>query len=282
MYRLSTQFSSQKIRTAAVLLLVCAWISWLMMTSFQRLPDWENSEKAWTRQIEVFPDDGHAYFHRGDHWAMNGLFDRAQFDYNQCIRLSQYAYKAHNNVGLIYLEGEALLEALDEFSKAIEINEDFYKAHLNKGLTYLRIGKNDLAIENLDKALSLNPDEPLAYYNKGLIYERRNQLDQAIEEFSRAIDIDPFRFIFYKDRGKALIWRQRYAEGEKDYSRALEIDPTNAEMWFRRSLARVSQDKFQGGLEDALVAKDLGYPITEDYIKGITVQILETDSNFRK
>jgi len=49
-------------------------------------------------------------------------------------------------------------------------------------------------------------------------------------------------------------------------------------MWFRRSLVRVSQDNFEGGLQDAFMAKKLGYPVEEEYIKGLTVQILEADS----
>jgi hypothetical protein len=49
-------------------------------------------------------------------------------------------------------------------------------------------------------------------------------------------------------------------------------------MWFRRSLARVSQDKIRGGLEDAFMAKKLGFPVEEEYLKGLTVQILKEDS----
>jgi tetratricopeptide (TPR) repeat protein len=103
-----------------------------------------------------------------------------------------------------------------------------------------------------------------------------------VRDFSAAIKLEPYRYIFYKDRGKALVWMQRFAEAEKDFSRALELNDTDPEMWFRRSLARVSQDKFKEGLEDALMAKTLGMEVSEDYIKGLTRQILESDSVLMK
>ena len=254
------------------------WMVWIAWTSVQRLPDWKSSASYWNRVIELYPEDFQAYFYRGDHWAMNADFEKAKFDYTRSIMLNDNSYKAMNNLGLIYLQEKALRLALAEFSNSIRVNEDFYKAHLNRGLTYMRIGKNELAMENMDRAIELNPDEPLAYYNRGLIFERANLLDQAIEDFSRAIRLDPYKYVFYKDRGKAFVWTQRFQEAELDFSRALELDPSDPEMWFRRSLARVSQNKFEAGLEDAIIAQSLGFPVTEDYIKGLTVQILELDS----
>ena len=149
------------------ILSVLIWVTYLGWISLQRLPDWNNSERSWTRVIELYPNDGRAYYYRGDHWAMNGEFERAKFDYNQCIRYDQNAYQAMNNLGLIYLQENDLMLALEEFTQAIAINENFYKSHLNRGLTFMRIGRNDLAMENMDVAISLNPDEPLAYYNRG-------------------------------------------------------------------------------------------------------------------
>ena len=245
--------------------------------SLVRIIDWHSSESAWIRVIKRYPDDHYAYFMRGDYWAVNGQFDKAKSDYNQCIRRNGRAYMAINNAGLIYLEENSLMLALDEFSRAININENFFKAYLNRGLTYMRIGKYNMALENMTKAISLNPAEPLAYYNRGLIYERQNALQAAIPDFTKAIQLDPYRTIYYKDRGKAYVWMQRFDLAEIDYSKAISLDPENAEMWFRRSLVRVSQDNFTKGLEDALMAKKLGFEVEEEYLKGLTVEVLKKD-----
>ena len=277
-FRLYTILRHRKILLLFFMLLTGAWILCSGLINSERLADWQNSGRVWTRVIELYPGDYYAFYLRGDYWAMNGEFDKAKFDYNQCICNNDHAYKAINNLGLIYLEEKAPRLALDEFSKAIEINGSFYKAYLNKGLTYMRIGRNDLAMGNMDKAIELNPEEPLAYYNRGLIYERKSSIEDAIAEFSKAIRLDPYRFIFYKDRGKAYIWMQKFPNAELDYSKAIELDPSDAEMWFRRSMARASMDNFEGALEDAFMAEKLGYPVPEDYIKGLTVQILKADS----
>ncbi len=269
---------NRKVFKIALILLSLIWLVCLTWISFMHLPNWENSDTYWTRVIELYPEDHKAYFYRGDHWAMNSDFERAKYDYSRCIRLNDQAYMAMNNLGLIYLQEKDLRLALDEFSNSIRVNDRFYKAHLNKGLTHMRMGRNDLAIESMNRAIELNPDEPLAYYNRALLYERDNLLDEAIEDLSRAIMLNPYRYMFYKDRGKALVWKQRFEEAELDFSRALEINPSDPEMWFRRSLARVSLNKFEEGLKDALRAQSMGFPVTEDYIKGLTVQILEADS----
>jgi len=277
-YRLYGLLQRKKLLLIVVILLLSAWMLWLGKTGTERLADWHNSGRTWSRVIAMYPDDHYAYFLRGDHWAMNGDFDKAKFDYSQCIRKNDRAYQAFNNLGLIYLEEKAPMLALDEFNRSIEINSSFYKAYLNKGLTYMRIGRNDLAMENMNLAIGLNPDEPLAYYNRGLIYERTDAFEKATAEYSKAIRLDPYRFIFYKSRGKTYVWKQQFPNAELDYSKAIDLDPSNAEMWFRRSLVRVSQDNFEGGLQDAFMAKKLGYPVEEEYIKGLTVQILEADS----
>lgn len=254
-----------------------AWIAWLIWHTPGVLPLWENSENAWTAVIRQYPDDHLAFYLRGDHWAMKGDFDRAKSDYSQCIHRNSQSYKAINNVGLIYLEEGAPRLALDEFMKAIDIAPDYYKAHLNRGLTYMRIGLNQKAMESIDRAVELEPNEPLGYYNRGLVYQRMNMLDKAIPEFSRAIQLEPYRLIFYKDRGKAYVWMKKFDLAERDYSKAIQLDPGNAEIWFRRSLARVSRDDFAGGLEDALMAKKLGFEVEEEYIRGLTVEVLKDE-----
>jgi tetratricopeptide (TPR) repeat protein len=271
-----------KSRTILSVVLISLWMAGIIFISFIRVGDWKNSENYWNRVIELYPNSDLAYFHRGDHWAMKGDLNRAKFDYGQSIKLNPESYKAINNLGLIYLGENDLVFAINEFRRSISIKPDFYKPHLNMGLAYMRRGENDRALESMNRAISLNPQESVAYYNRGLIYERKDSLDRAIIDFSSAIKLDPYRYIFYKDRGKALVWKRMYAEAEKDFSKALDLDDSDPEMWFRRSLARVSQDKFREGLEDALVARSLGMEVSEDFLKGLTRQILESDSAFLK
>jgi tetratricopeptide (TPR) repeat protein len=280
-YLISAFWERRKMRIASGMI-VSIWTIGIIIISFIRIGDWRNSENYWNRVIELYPESSKAYFHRGDYWAITGDFNRAKFDYAQSIKLYPGAYEATNNLGLIYLGENDLQFAIKEFKRSISIKADFYKPHLNLGLAYMRKGDQDLALQSMSEAISLNPSEPIAYYNRGLIHERKDSLNAAILDFTSAIRLDPYRYIFYKDRGKALVWLQRFAEAELDYSKALELNDTDPEMWFRRSLARVSQDKFKEGLEDALMAKNLGMDVSEDYIKGLTRQILEADSVLMK
>ncbi|MEN8224149.1 MAG: tetratricopeptide repeat protein [Bacteroidota bacterium] len=270
-------FSRSKISVILIILLFGAYISILSKISYERLFVWENSETLWTDVISSYPDDGHAFFMRGDYWAMNASYDKAKFDYQQSIRRDPHAFEAMNNLGLIYLEEGDLRVALSEFSGSVEVNKHFYKAHLNRGLTYMRLGKNDQALENMNRAIELNSNVALAYYNRGLVYERLNLLKDAVEDFTRAIRIEPSRLIFYIDRAKAYTWLSNYHFAELDYTRALNMDAANAELWFRRSLVRTQQNKFREGLEDAMMAQSLGFHVEEEYIKGLSFQLLKDE-----
>jgi len=263
--------------TYLVLIIPAAYVLTLAYVTHERLILFKSSEAIWTDMITKYPDNDQGYFRRGDYWAMNGRFDRAKFDYSQCIRRNQGAYEALNNLGLIYMEEGDTRLAIGEFNKALQANPGFFKSHLNKGIAQMRMEKNELALESMNEAISLKPKNSLAYYNRGLVYERLNSLPEAINDFSSAIQLNPYQIIFYKDRGKAHVWMRNFAAAELDYSKAIVLDPSNAEMWFRRSLARSSQDKYAEGLEDALMAQSLGFPVEEEYIRGLSAEVLKDE-----
>ncbi len=174
------------------------------------------------------------------------------------------------------------------WNRVIELYPEDFQAFFYRGDHWAMNADFDRAKFDYNRSIMLNDNSYKAMNNLGLIYLQEKALRLALaefsnsirvnEDFSRAIRLDPYKYVFYKDRGKAFVWNQRFQEAELDFSRALELDPSDPEMWFRRSLTRVSQNKFEAGLEDALIAQSLGFPVTEDYIKGLTVQILESDS----
>ena len=261
----------------AITTAVFAMIIFLGWMSFQRHGIWHNSERLWTSVIERYPDHHHAFFMRGDYHAANGNFVRARFDYARCIERKPDAYMAVNNIGLIYMEEGDLRLAIAEFSKAIEINGSYYKSYLNRGVALMRLGKNDPALVDINMAAALKPAEPLVYFNRALVYQRKNSLSDAISDFGKAIELDPGKVLYYKERGKAYVWMRMFGRAEQDFTRAISLNPADAEMWFRRSLARVSQEKFDSGLQDALMARKLGFAVEEEYIKGLTLQVLKDE-----
>lgn len=271
------ELSSYKYSAVIISFLLTVFVILLALTSYERKNTYKDSGRLWTEVIGAYPDHHRAFFMRGDYWAMNGAYEKAKFDYQQSLKRNPHAFMAMNNLGLIYMEEGDLRLALKEFNRAIEQNDRFYKAFLNKGIILMRLGTFDQALDAMNRAASLAPGQALVFYNRGLLKERLNALPEAIEDFTTAIRLDPYRLIFYKDRGKAYGWMNNFSFAERDYSKAIDLDPGNAELWFRRSLARTSQDNFKGGLEDALMAKKLGFPVEEDYIKGLARQVVEKD-----
>lgn len=272
---LAEQLKASRIAWPVITLLVIALLGWYALISAQRKALWNDNNRLWTKVIESYPDDGHAFYMRGDHWARSGDFIKARQDYTQCLHRNPQARDAVNNLGLIHMQEGDLRLAIREFNRALSIDSNFYKAYLNRGIVWMRSENNQRALSDMNRAIELSPGEALAYYNRALVYERMNALPDAINDLTKAISLNPYMIIFYKDRGKAFAWKSEFANAERDFTKAIELDPQNAELWFRRSLARSSQDKFVGGLEDAAMAKSLGFPVDEEYIKGLTKQVLD-------
>jgi tetratricopeptide (TPR) repeat protein len=277
--RLSKALSGNRLTWLLMIFLFVCYTVGLALLSDKRKDVFKDSLPYWSEVIQTYPDDEKAFFMRGDYWAMNGHYEKAKFDYNQCLKRNPSAYMAMNNLGLIYMEEGDLRLALKEFNRAINHNPAFYKPYLNKGISLMRMNKYEEALTAMDHAIGIESGNGLLHYNRGLLHERMNDLQAAVEDFSVAIEIEPDRMIFYKDRGKAYVWSKQFDLAERDYSKAIDLDPGNAELWFRRSLARTSQDKFKGGLEDAMMAKSLGFQVEEEYIKGLARQIVEKDLN---
>ena len=77
--------------------------------------------------------------------------------------------KAHNNIGLVFIErGKDYQElAINSFKKAIQIDPNFSQSYNNLSAILFKIGKYDEAIFYGKKALELNPCYAQAANNIG-------------------------------------------------------------------------------------------------------------------
>jgi Tfp pilus assembly protein PilF len=73
------------------------------------------------------------------------------------LRIRSLYPKAHNEMGLYYMEMGALEDAMRELSIALEGDPNLAAAHNNMGTVYARLGMWDPAIMEFKKALELDP-----------------------------------------------------------------------------------------------------------------------------
>lgn len=103
----------------------------------------------------------------------------AIYMFNQSINKDPKFYKAHYNLGYIYLIQEKPNMALDEFKKATKYKDDFSYGYYNMGCAYLKLKEYRNAKYNFFKALDLQNNSPQVYYNLAYSFKMLNNEKQA-------------------------------------------------------------------------------------------------------
>jgi len=145
--------------------------------------------------------------------------------YQLALKISPKSYRAHNEIGILYLDQKQYDMAIPEFQKAISLNPQFDQAYDNLGVAYDHKGYLKKAIVQHKKALALNPNNPKTYNNLGNAYNRLNQFDEAIEAYQHVLTLNPHYKVTYNNFGVIYYKRGRYEEARRYWQKALEIDP---------------------------------------------------------
>ncbi|MBU0598175.1 tetratricopeptide repeat protein [Patescibacteria group bacterium] len=134
----------------------------------------ELAEKAYTRIVELEPNDALARFNLG----------RTRLFYGQTLLASNPE-----------LAQEILIKAISDFRQAAELKTDYHAALLNTGYAYEALGDPQAALTNYT---TLAPDESVdseiraeAYWRQGNIYEALEQTDLAISAYEAILLLSP-------------------------------------------------------------------------------------------
>jgi tetratricopeptide (TPR) repeat protein len=90
-------------------------------------------------------------------------------NYRRVLDLEPQNYKAHNNLGSIYLASNDLVLAEHEYLLAIELNPSLFSLYYNLASVYIKSNDRDRALAALDKALELNPNFTQAKQRRELL-----------------------------------------------------------------------------------------------------------------
>ena len=120
--------------------------------------DWERATAAFSRAIEMRPDDAQVRAWYAISLARRGLFDDAVSEARRAHMQQPLSLPIHAQVGwILFWQGRTEL-AIDEWRKALDTDPNFPLAHYNLGLGYTRLGLYRRAIAEFDRALALVPD----------------------------------------------------------------------------------------------------------------------------
>lgn len=131
------------------------------------------------------------YLSLGDvHMAAYDL-DKAIKAYCDAITLNPEDYRGYSKCGIALWEKDFLEEALVSYHKAIELNPENEFAHNNLGILYLDgLLDAEEALEYFEAAIELNPNYTLAFFNAGRASQAMDFRNDAANYYQMAIDLN--------------------------------------------------------------------------------------------
>ena len=249
-------------------MLVFSYLGWLGFVSFQNAPTWKNDELLWSKVIEQHPHDARAFVNRGMHYAKLREVDKAQFDFDEAVKLNPELKELHQQRGLLFQQMKRWEEAEQSFLQALKIDPSYTAAILNLALNFNYRQQRDSSYSYFNHLEKIDSTNILLYLNRGVMREREGKLKLAEEDYSKAVLFHPLDFRGYQFRGVARFKQRQFDNALNDFiawqSLAAKAD-SKAERWLARTCFELG--RFDEALLHAKKAEQLGGPIEADFLK---------------
>ena len=145
--------------------------------------------------------------------------------YRKVLEYAPESFRAHNELGIIYLDQKQYRQAIKEFEASLKIKPNFDQAYDNLGVALDFSGEFEAAITAHKKSIEINPHNIKAYNNLGNAYISAKRFDEAISTYKHALKLNPGFKGAYNNLGVAYYEQGMYREAKKIWEKALELDP---------------------------------------------------------
>jgi predicted O-linked N-acetylglucosamine transferase (SPINDLY family) len=203
---------------------------------------------AYTRLIELDPDNALAHYKRGNLYKDQGRSEWAIESYDQAIRLDPGHARALCNRGVVLDRLDRLEDALRSYDGALSIDPADAFSHHNRGAVLRKLDRRDEALASFDRAIALKPDYAEAHCDRGTLLQDLKQWDAALRSYERSIEIHPGLSLAYFNRGVLFQAMKSSARSLADYDKAIELDPGNSDAHCNRGVLLGELKRHQEGL----------------------------------
>ncbi|MDD5569524.1 MAG: tetratricopeptide repeat protein [Bacteroidales bacterium] len=239
----------------------------------QRAKIWKNTDTLWTDVLNKYWFIEVAHKNRGNYYAQKGMYAEALVDYNALDSMKSKDAKVFSNRGNIFGLQAKWDKSLADYSRSIQLDKNNSDAYLNRAITYSMMKEYKKALEDYNIAIKFIPNAVKLYQNRAFTYLSLGEYKKAIDDYSYCISQLPNDTNTYFFRGVAYFNLKNYKEALNDNNKAIELKPNYYNAIYNRSVIYKILGKYKEALEDARRAKELGYPITDSYIKELTDKV---------
>jgi len=250
------------------------------------------------------------YVWQADQAYKEGLFQEAIRKYNHAVNLYPEHYKAHYNLGNIYVVYEDYNSAVSSYEKALMANPDYLNARINLGIVLTQqILDIDRGINEYKKAINSKPfvinvpfifnnkhhiwhSKAIAYYNLGLAYKSKSLLykpdsmfvkeclKQAAQYYRNSIKIEPNNYETHYNLALTMQLLGVYSESLEEYCKAISLEPLNYESHYNLAILLRQRFLYQESLKE-LEKAGLLIDSRGDYFKTAYIYQMLNDINQR-
>ena len=162
-----------------------------------------------------------------------GRKDLAIAELQKAISLTPDPWESRYELGRIYYEQGAYLQAVDQFEKAKALAPEFVKTYHNLGLAYAGTGDSAKAVENFEEGIRRNAKQRVAsawpFIDYATYCNLQGDFPKARTLLLQAIQIDDSWAQEFEELSKAYRGLGQTDEAIKSLKRAIAMDPKKAE-----------------------------------------------------
>lgn len=137
------------------------------------------------------PENSEICLSLGDVYMADGDLDNAIRSYCDSIAVNSEDYRAYSKAGIALWEKDYMEESIVAYHRAIDLNPEYDIAHNNLGVIYLDgIGVPEEALTYFERAIEINPNYTLAYFNAGRAAQAMGDQNDAAAHYQMALDLN--------------------------------------------------------------------------------------------
>jgi tetratricopeptide (TPR) repeat protein len=179
--------------------------------------------------VRMNPRHALARYNCATAYHMLDMFDEAQEQLDELIRLYSGFPEVYNAIGILRLSQDRLVEAAEQFRIVADAMPRSAIARCNLGLTYYLEGDLAAAAEQARYAASLDPQLAAAHDLVGHAAVDLGELPEAIEHFRALVKLEPPNPDGHANLGLAYYKDDRLNEALECFKRVLIFSPRSPE-----------------------------------------------------
>lgn len=239
-YRITDRTLSTRaipLRQIVQLVLVTLMIGGYGVSIIWKNGNWRDELTLWTKTIARSPDSYRAHCNLGNVYMERGLIERAQMEYQTALNINPKDASIHSNLGAVYSKQGLIDKAFIEYKEAIQLDRNYAQPHNNLGNIYYNQGYLDKARSEYEEALRIKPNYSHAHNGLGSIYDSTGEHDKAMEEFQKSLYYDSRYILARNNLGVNYARRGQIYEAVAEFKKALAIDSNQPQGHYNLGLA---------------------------------------------